>query len=1151
MGDVDTKARQKILGQVVIVMLCAWGLGHWIASIKVGMDVNQDPLLGFNILGIYPPWAYDGWRHDPMLVQAIPRVLHAARKWIWICLLFGCGISYQIVKAGQTYTSHGSAEWAKEPDIVKAGLGAFIEKVKDKKILGFIPWKEKEKTRKENGVVVGIDPFNGELMLHDGPEHMLLMAPTRSGKGVNTIIPTGIIWKHSIFFFDPKGELWQSTGGYRKNILHQKVLKFQPLRDDGAGVRWNPLAEVEFRHQDEISDIETIVGMLVKPDGGDKGGGKDPFWDNAAGSILKGVVMHLMYARYADGQRNLFRWQKDYRNDKRRLEQAEAKYDENAEDAAQQKENIENLKQELEDRLKKRPKSTPLPCLTEVMSFMAPADCDDLGDYFKKHAFYPHITAEEFLEATIKDDDGNPVLGEDGKPKHYENPLKSIYGSYVTNLTDINEKLNDKARQKGLKKKFRCMNIDDVKNAIYEVGGVDFGETSLESTDVDDLGDNPFRALLTHPKVAESFASFANNAEQTRASILGTATTALTLYQNPVVQRNTEVSDFCIRDLLNPNQEVSLYLVMEPKDITPLKPLSRLFINTMLDKLVRDMKFELNSKAKKQRLLLMLDEFPQLGNMQKVELSLAICAGYGIKMCIVSQDVNQLNKEYTKDNSIGSNCHVHIYFTPNLDSGGATAEAISKMLGKKTITTVNHSDGGGGFFKGSDSFSQTGRELLTPDEVMKLPADEEIVFIAGNKPVKGKKLRYYEHAFFTDKISDNPMPMYSDHCTRVATYDDLFAIHAADWADKEINKKEIFEAKISDGIMERPVETEDTEDEKDEDFLENENVANEDAAPEEEAPPRRGPFAPQRPRGARPQKMSDGDDGLFPSYPRRREPGSFPIRPSDRILVSEIAKVGNIPINQAEAIVQGAHRRDVIHLSGILQREIPEDTLIRGIANIRDCSETEAMTFISEDKSIAEKTFREDAVKEFIRKYPPPQGAGETPSEPEAQPEAKPPISASDIEMPNEEEVRKQEAEANDALNKMMEEIDTAPPVEDAPEATEEDSSVEAPELAMAKQLEEEESESKETPTEIKSEPVSETAPEEPAASESEPSAQETPPADNSESKEEPKAGDSAEDPPQPMTDTAQALFASIAKNKEAELLKEKDSEESAESSAS
>ena len=40
---------------------------------------------------------------------------------------------------------------------------------------------------------------------------------------------------------------------------------------------------------------------------------------------------------------------------------------------------------------------------------------------------------------------------------------------------------------------------------------------------------------------------------------------------------------------------------------------------------------------------------------------MAVCAGYGIKVCIAAQDVNQLNKEYTKDNSIASNCHVHIF----------------------------------------------------------------------------------------------------------------------------------------------------------------------------------------------------------------------------------------------------------------------------------------------------------------------------------------------------------------------------------------------------------------------------------------------------------------------------------------------------------
>ena len=63
----------------------------------------------------------------------------------------------------------------------------------------------------------------------------------------------------------------------------------------------------------------------------------------------------------------------------------------------------------------------------------------------------------------------------------------------------------------------------------------------------------------------------------------------------------------------------------------------------------------------KQRLLLMLDEFPQLGNLKLMESALAVCAGYGIKVCIVAQDVNQLNKEYTKDTSSGKLPCAHIF----------------------------------------------------------------------------------------------------------------------------------------------------------------------------------------------------------------------------------------------------------------------------------------------------------------------------------------------------------------------------------------------------------------------------------------------------------------------------------------------------------
>ena len=86
-----------------------------------------------------------------------------------------------------------------------------------------------------------------------------------------------------------------------------------------------------------------------------------------------------------------------------------------------------------------------------------------------------------------------------------------------------------------------------------------------------------------------------------------------------------------------------------------------------------------------------------------------------------------------------------------MDSGAATAESISKNLGKKTITTVSHSDGGG-LGKNSNSESFTGRELMTPDEVSHMSSEKELVFVAGHRLIYGNKLRYYLQPFFTEKL---------------------------------------------------------------------------------------------------------------------------------------------------------------------------------------------------------------------------------------------------------------------------------------------------------------------------------------------------------------------------------------------------------------
>lgn len=723
--------RQKVTKIGAISIGICLLIAYWYATQGMAEDCGYSKLLGsclsFGDVHIYPPYKFYVWQQDEELQKAIPQIIGSYAGFPYLGFVIGAGFTYLCAKNLKKETSHGSAAFATSEEINAAGLGMYEDK-KSRKV-------------KKSGVVVGVNPYTKKLMLHDGVEHILLVAPTRSGKGVNTIIPTGLVWRHSIFFFDVKEELWQATAGYRQKVLGQKVMKFAPLVSDGSSARWNPLAEINFRTAEEISDVAMIVGIMVKPDGEKTGGGDSAFWDNSAASLITGVIMHLMYKHHK-----------------------------------------ENLR---------------LPCPTNIMSFLSSPDME-LKELFTYMKNYPHISPEEFLE--LPDEKGIPR----------KNPLKEIYGEYVQNLRPFSKIFQNK----GIK------NLEDVRRAILEL---------MKKTEIDWEGDDdntsPFHILLTHPKVAECAANMLNGAEQTRASIMQTAQTALALYQNPVVQKNTEVSDFCIKDLLSPKDTVSLYLCMHSNEVQTLKPLSRLLINTMLHKLVRDIKFDSSGGAKmKQRLLLMLDEFPQLGNLKSMELALAVCAGYGIKVCIVAQDVNQLNKEYTKDNSIASNCHVHIYFTPNLDSGAATAESISKNLGKHTIKTVSHSDGGG-LGKGSNSESFTGRELMTADEVSHMSSERELVFVAGHRPIYGNKLRYYLQPFFTKRLSmyqeiyikehgfeevckkynhncekcvreyKEPQgkvaiecptyPLYSDSVTKVLSYEDLFAVNAAEKNERD------------------------------------------------------------------------------------------------------------------------------------------------------------------------------------------------------------------------------------------------------------------------------------------------------------------------------------------------------------------------------
>ena len=152
--------------------------------------------------------------------------------------------------------------------------------------------------KKQSGVVLGINPYTRKLMLDDSNHHVLLAAPTRSGKGVNTILPTSLLWKDSLFCFDYKGELYAETSGYRSQVLGQKIIKFSPSCDGGTS-HWNSLSEIRLRTKEEWPDAFRIAQILVAG----KDANSSKIWTTKTASLIAAVMLHLLYKRNLEGKR--------------------------------------------------------------------------------------------------------------------------------------------------------------------------------------------------------------------------------------------------------------------------------------------------------------------------------------------------------------------------------------------------------------------------------------------------------------------------------------------------------------------------------------------------------------------------------------------------------------------------------------------------------------------------------------------------------------------------------------------------------------------------------------------------------------------------------------------------------------------------------
>ena len=233
----------------------AWGTALAFAASALFLIVASNVLL----LGLR---AHDGGFHLMEIVASWPRYGVDKRfdRWLTLSTLAGLVVSFGALGAvlrRRPLPLHGKASFATEREIAAAGR------------------------RSRQGLLLGRK--DGTLLCFGGSEHVLVYAPTRTGKGVGYVIPNLLNWPDSVVVLDVKKENWDKSAGFR--AAHgQEVHLFDPLDENGRTARYNPLGYVRSDPIDLYDDLQRIAVMLFPAES--RG---DPFWFESARSAFVAI----------------------------------------------------------------------------------------------------------------------------------------------------------------------------------------------------------------------------------------------------------------------------------------------------------------------------------------------------------------------------------------------------------------------------------------------------------------------------------------------------------------------------------------------------------------------------------------------------------------------------------------------------------------------------------------------------------------------------------------------------------------------------------------------------------------------------------------------------------------------------------------------
>ena len=282
-------------------------------------------------------------------------------------------------------------------------------------------------------------------------------------------------------------------------------------------------------------------------------------------------------------------------------------------------------------------------------------------------------------------------------------------------------------------------------------------ETLHEMLATRHIRDKDGKPLSPHLGVVSAARDVLNKSADDRSSVVSTVMGYLSVYRDPLLANCTKDSDFTIDDLVNSKRPKSLFLVIPASDIERLRPIIRIIVNLICRKLTEQAVKGSKNQEHNHKLLLMLDEFLKLGRLEVFESSLGFLAGYGITSMLIMQSLSEVWQVYGQRTSLLDNTGVKVFYRPETLE---TAEYLSKAVGTTTIeykTKGESGKKGSPFFSSaSESLHFASRQLLTPREILDLPQDESLLFVGGAKPIRAKKIIYFEDKSFTALLKAPP-----------------------------------------------------------------------------------------------------------------------------------------------------------------------------------------------------------------------------------------------------------------------------------------------------------------------------------------------------------------------------------------------------------